>query len=76
MEKKEKTFEENLEALEALVKKLESGETPLDHAIEDFNEAMKLAKLCDEKLKKSETMLSKIVKEDGTTENFEIEEEK
>ncbi len=76
MEKKEKTFEENLEALEALVKKLESGETPLDHAIEDFNEAMKLAKQCDEKLKKAETMLSKIVKEDGTLEEFEVQEEK
>ena len=73
MEKKEKTFEENLEALE---KKLESGETPLDNAIEDFNEAMKLAKLCDEKLKKAETMLSKIVKEDGTQEDFEVQEEK
>ena len=36
----------------------------------------KLAKLCDEKLKKAETMLSKIVKEDGTQEDFEVQEEK
>lgn len=74
MEKKEKTFEQNLEELEQLVKKLESGEVPLDSAIDDFNKAMKLAKLCDEKLKKAETTLSKIVKEDGTVEEFEESE--
>ncbi len=74
MEKEEKTFEENLEELEDIVKKLESGEVPLDHAIDDFNKAMKLAKICDERLKKAETMLSKIVKEDGTEEDFDIDE--
>ncbi len=73
-EKIENTFEENLEELEQLVKKLENGDVPLDHAIEDFNKAMKLAKLCDEKLKQAETTLSKIVKEDGTIEEFKEEE--
>ena len=46
-EEKEKTFEENLENLEKIVKDLESGNIPLDDAIEKFTEAMKLAKLCD-----------------------------
>ena len=49
-EKKVPSFEENLEKLEPIVKKLETGEVPLDEAIDNFNEAMKLAKTCDEKL--------------------------
>ena len=47
-EEKELTFEESLEKLENIVKKLESGEVPLDDAINEFNTAMKLAKSCDE----------------------------
>jgi len=56
-EKKEKSFEENLEELSAIVEKLEAGETPLDYAIEEFQKAMKLAKSCDEKLKTAENVL-------------------
>ena len=48
-EKKELTFEENLEKLETIVKNLESGETPLDEAIEKFTEAMKLVEVCEKK---------------------------
>ena len=47
---KELSFEENLEQLEEIVKQLESGNVPLDNAIEEFTKAMKLAKKCDEKL--------------------------
>lgn len=76
MEKKEKelTFEENLEKLENIVKNLESGNIPLDDAIDSFNEAMKLAKTCDEKLKRAESEVNKILNKDGNLEDFEIEE--
>lgn len=73
-EKKELSFEENLEKLEAIVKKLESGEVPLDDAINEFNEAMKLAKKCDEKLKNAEDSITKIVNTGGTVSDFNIEE--
>lgn len=73
-EEKELTFEENLERLENIVKKLESGEVPLDDAIKEFNEAMNLAKKCDEKLKSAEEAITKIVKEDGSLEDFKVEE--
>ena len=53
-ENKEKSFEENLGQLEEIVKKLESGDIPLDDAIKEFNQAMDLAKICDERLKKAE----------------------
>lgn len=71
-EKKEKSFEENLQELEEIVKKLENGDIPLDDAIKEFNEAIKLAKICDDKLKSAEESLTKIVNPDGTLENFEI----
>ena len=73
-EKKELSFEENLEKLETIVKKLESGEVPLDDAINEFNEAMKLAKKCDEKLKTAEEAITKIVNPDGSLSDFKIEE--
>ena len=73
-EEKEKTFEENLKNLEKIVKDLESGNIPLDDAIEKFTEAMKLAKLCDNKLKNAEEKLNSILNKDGKLEEFSIEE--
>lgn len=71
---KELTFEESLTQLEVIVKKLESGDVPLDDAIKEFNNAMALAKSCDEKLKNAEESIAKIVNSDGTLSNFKIEE--
>ena len=73
-EKKQPSFEENLEKLEDIVKKLESGEVPLDDAINQFTEAMKLANLCDEKLKNAEEAITKLVNKDGSLEDFKVEE--
>ena len=73
-EEKELTFEESLEQLETSVKKLEAGEVPLDDAITEFNEAMRLAKTCDEKLKSAEEAITKIVNPDGTLSDFKVEE--
>ncbi len=75
-EKKEKelSFEESLEQLEEIVKKLEVGDVPLDDAIEQFNQAMKLAKSCDEKLKNAEEAITKLVKDSGEIVDFQVEE--
>ena len=75
-EKKEKelSFEESLENLEEIVKKLETGEVPLDDAIKQFTEAMNLAKTCDEKLKNAEEAITKLVNSDGSLEEFKVEE--
>ncbi len=72
--KKELSFEESLEKLEVIVKKLESGEVPLDEAIDNFNEAMMLAKTCDEKLKNAEEAITKLVKDNGEVVDFKVEE--
>lgn len=73
-EKKEMSFEESLEKLEEIVKKLETGEVPLDEAISSFNEAMKLAKTCDEKLKNAEEAITKLVKDTGEVVDFKVED--
>ena len=73
-EKKELSFEENLEKLEEIVKKLENGDVPLDDAIKEFNEAMVLAKKCDEKLKSAEEAITKIVNNDDSVDDFEVKE--
>jgi len=71
---KELSFEENLNNLELIVKDLESGNVPLDDAINKFTEAMKIAKTCDDKLKNAEENVNKILNKDGTLSEFNIEE--
>ena len=70
---KEKKFEEKMKDLETIVNELESGEIDLDSSIEKYTQAMKLVKECDEKLKTVEEQVNKIVTENGTIENFNIE---
>ena len=68
------TFEESLIKLETIVKELENGTVPLDDAINKFNEAMVLAKTCDEKLKQAEESINKILNNDGTITEFNVDE--
>ncbi len=72
--KEEQNFEESLKELETIVKDLESGNTNLDDAINKFNDAMKLSKVCNDKLKNAEENVNKILKENGSLEDFKIEE--
>ena len=73
-DKKELSFEENIKKLENIVKELESGEVELDDAINKFNEACSIAKICDQKLKNATDSINKIINEDGTLSPFNIEE--
>jgi len=76
MEKKDKelNFEESIKLLEDIVKDLESGNVPLDDAINKFNEAMKLANNCNTKLKNAEDSINKILNSNGELEDFSITE--
>ena len=71
---KELSFEENIKKLETIVKELETGEVPLDDAINKFNEASNIAKICDNKLKNATDSINKIMNSDGSLENFVVEE--
>lgn len=68
------SFEENLNNLEQIVKDLENGNVPLDDAINKFNEAMKIAKVCSDKLKNAEESVNKILNNNNELEDFKIEE--
>jgi len=71
---KEKTFEENLKELESIIKELETGNVDLDKAIEKYNDAMKLAKICGDKLTNAKESINKILTDNNTLEDFSIEE--
>ena len=71
---KDMTFEEKIKLLEEIVKELEGGEVPLDEAIDKYTRAMQLAKECSDKLNKATEKVNKILKENGTLEEFKVEE--
>ena len=66
IEKKELTFEVAIEKLEAILKKLENEDTPLDQMVELYEKANELAGICRLKLKAADKKMAKLVKnEDG-----------
>ena len=56
----EKSFEENLERLKELVRKLQSGELTLDDSLKVFEEGIKLSKILEDKLKNIESQAVKL----------------
>ena len=70
----ELSFEESLEQLEEIVNKLESGDVPLDDAIDEFTKAMNLVKLCNTKLNNAEEAIAKIVQDNGDIVDFNLNE--
>lgn len=74
MATKEISFEEKIKKLESIVTELESGEVPLDDAINKYTEAMKLSKECSNKLAEVSEKVNKILSENGTLEDFEVAE--
>lgn len=74
MATKEISFEEKIKKLESIVTELESGEVPLDDAINKYTEAMKLSKECSNKLTEVSEKVNKILSENGTLEDFEVTE--
>lgn len=61
-----KTFEENLQELEAIVSKLENGDVPLEEAISQFQEGMLLSKNLQKTLQEAEKTMVKVMQADGT----------
>lgn len=69
----ELSFEEQIKELELIVKNLENGNISLDESISKFNEAMNLVNSCNEKLKKAEENINKIVNTNLELEDFKVE---
>jgi exodeoxyribonuclease VII small subunit len=57
----ELSFEQAMDRLEAIVARLESGEVPLEAAIELFQEGMQLSRMCGQKLEQVERRIEMLV---------------
>ncbi|MEO8027763.1 MAG: exodeoxyribonuclease VII small subunit [Bryobacteraceae bacterium] len=55
-------FEAGLEELETIVREMESGELPLERAIELFEKGMKLSESCRKQLEEAETRVEILTK--------------
>lgn len=61
-----KTFEENLQELETIVSRLETGDVALEDAIAEFQKGMLISKELQRTLKGAEETLVKVMQADGT----------
>ena len=76
MGKKQPKFEELLAELEQLVERLESGELPLDEALECYEKGIQKYKVCRQMLEEAEKKVQILVKDAAgnlTAEPFEGE---
>jgi exodeoxyribonuclease VII small subunit len=55
-------FESGLQQLEAIVKEMESGELPLERALELFEQGMKLSEGCRKQLEEAETRVEMLLR--------------
>jgi len=58
-------FEEALEKLESIVDAMESGDLPLESLIAKYEEGVKLARVCQEKLAEAELKIQQLEKTSG-----------
>ncbi|MGB0958113.1 MAG: exodeoxyribonuclease VII small subunit [Litorivicinus sp.] len=61
----EPTFEQQLDELESLVTRLESGEVPLAEAMAAFEKGMALSKQCSSQLQQAEQRISQLMNDGG-----------
>lgn len=73
--KKEATFEENLDTLQAIVEEMEKGDINLTELIEKYSQGIELSKKCMKALKMAGDTMDLLVKDDGEVEEFKIEGE-
>jgi exodeoxyribonuclease VII small subunit len=62
------SFEACLEELEKVVKELESGELPLDRALELFEKGVQLSESCRKQLDEAETRIEALTNKNGKLE--------
>ena len=68
--KQEIKFEEAISRLEEIVRRLESGDVPLEDAISLYKKGMELSAVCHGKLQSAEKQLVTLIGEDGSQAPF------
>ena len=61
-EKPAASFESGLQELEQIVKEMESGDLPLERALELYEKGMKLSERCRKQLEEAETRIEMLVR--------------
>ena len=76
MNNENKTFEENMQRLEQIVRAMERGDVPLEESLKLFQEGTKLVESCGKLLDNAELQVKKITSAaDGTPQEdtFDVE---
>ncbi|UQS85317.1 exodeoxyribonuclease VII small subunit [Apilactobacillus apisilvae] len=68
------TFEDNMQKLESIVNELEQGDIPLEKALSEFQDGVKLTKDLESTLKNAENTLAKEMTNDDKEVSFEKSE--
>jgi exodeoxyribonuclease VII small subunit len=66
-------FEAAMEQLQATVKRLEGGELSLEQALQNFEEGVKLSRLCQKHLSAAEQRVEILMKATGDAKDGQIE---
>lgn len=61
---KEKSFEASLKELEQIVEQLETGDLPLEHSLELFEQGVRLSRACQKRLDEAERKVELLLKND------------
>lgn len=65
MTKKPVSFDQAIQQLEEIVRKLEQGDVPLEDAISLYKKGMELSSVCHDKLEHAEKQLISIIDDNG-----------
>lgn len=74
MPQKKNNFEEQLNELQQIVNKLESGNVPLEDALNEFQAGVKLSRDLEKKLTAAEQTVAKLIDEDGNEKEINPED--
>ena len=68
------SFEQDMERLEEIVRKLEAGDMPLEKALALYEEGLGLSKRCSLRLDQAQSRIETIMEKDGKLEKSKFEE--
>ena len=69
------SFEDALSRLEEIIHRMESGDSPLESLVKNYQSGVKLLKICRSKIELAEMKIKEVTDQDGklTTEDFSDE---
>lgn len=68
-------FEDALEKLEDIVRKMEAGDMPLDETLKSFEEGIKLIRFCSSKLEETERRVETLLEKENSLQVKRFKEE-